>query len=304
MDERQLRVIRAVHDRGGVSAAAETLRLTPGAVSQHLAALQREFPIPLTARQGRRLVLTEAGIRLSMAGIRVSEAMALAKMSVSEFINDESGTVSLSAFHSAALNWFPALVAALNEPGAPTLKFSDEDVSELDAPGLTGDHDLVVAHRLPHERSWPTDRISVTALLTEPIDVALAADHPLATHNELPLDELARSEWIAAPTGFALERALGVLAAAAANPLNIVHQVNRLSIVAALVRSTTTVALMPRYTSGPLPGVVLRPIARFPLVRQIDMLSRPEVALRASVPRVGRELLGIAARSKSSSPRA
>src|SRR4028119_109426 len=47
--------------RGGVAAAAAVLHLTPSAVSQQLAALQRDVGVPLTRQVGRRLRLTPAG---------------------------------------------------------------------------------------------------------------------------------------------------------------------------------------------------------------------------------------------------
>ncbi|MBX9244861.1 LysR family transcriptional regulator, partial [Actinotalea ferrariae] len=53
MDARQLETLRAVHERGGVTAAARALHLTPSAVSQQLAALQRHAGVTLVERVGR-----------------------------------------------------------------------------------------------------------------------------------------------------------------------------------------------------------------------------------------------------------
>ena len=66
MDVRQLVILRELGDRGSVTAVAEALLVTPSAVSQQLAALQRAVPVALTRRRGRTLVLTEALIRVSM----------------------------------------------------------------------------------------------------------------------------------------------------------------------------------------------------------------------------------------------
>ena len=48
MDERQLSVLRELAERGSLVAAARALHVTPSAVSQQLAALQRSCPAPLT----------------------------------------------------------------------------------------------------------------------------------------------------------------------------------------------------------------------------------------------------------------
>uniref|UniRef100_UPI000AC3BA4A helix-turn-helix domain-containing protein n=1 Tax=Streptomyces scabiei TaxID=1930 RepID=UPI000AC3BA4A len=62
LDPRRLRVLRAVALRGGVVDAAKVLHLTPSAVSQHLAQLEREVGQPLVDRSRRRAGLTPAGL--------------------------------------------------------------------------------------------------------------------------------------------------------------------------------------------------------------------------------------------------
>src|SRR3954469_25220402 len=64
IDVRRLLLLRELHARGTVAAVAEALAYSPSAVSQGLAALQREAGVPLTERVGRRLQLTAAGLRL------------------------------------------------------------------------------------------------------------------------------------------------------------------------------------------------------------------------------------------------
>ena len=65
LDLHRLRVFRAVVTTGSVSGAAATLGYTPSAVSQHLAALQRETGVALVERSGRGIVPTAAGVVLA-----------------------------------------------------------------------------------------------------------------------------------------------------------------------------------------------------------------------------------------------
>src|SRR2546423_13197440 len=60
IDVRRLVLLRELHARGTVAAVADALAYSPSAVSQGLAALQREAGVPLTERVGRRLRLTQA----------------------------------------------------------------------------------------------------------------------------------------------------------------------------------------------------------------------------------------------------
>ena len=77
-----LQILRELRALGSVTAVAEALNVTPSAVSQHLAALQRGFRTPLTRREGRRLILTPAGEVLATAGAEAIDAMAAASNSV------------------------------------------------------------------------------------------------------------------------------------------------------------------------------------------------------------------------------
>ncbi len=60
VDLRRLRALRAVADHGTLAAAAEALHLTPSAVSQQLAALERELGHALLEPAGRSVRLTPA----------------------------------------------------------------------------------------------------------------------------------------------------------------------------------------------------------------------------------------------------
>src|SRR3954468_4568214 len=61
LDVRRLRVLREVAARGSLTGAAEALSYTPSAVSQQIAALEREAGATLLERRPRGVLLTEAG---------------------------------------------------------------------------------------------------------------------------------------------------------------------------------------------------------------------------------------------------
>src|SRR5665647_2734002 len=75
MDPVALETLRAVGTHGGVTPAATVLHVTPSAVSQQLARLQREVGVPLTERVGRGLRLTPAGQALAAAAVDVAVAL-------------------------------------------------------------------------------------------------------------------------------------------------------------------------------------------------------------------------------------
>ncbi|NYD79253.1 LysR family transcriptional regulator [Arthrobacter cupressi] len=113
MDVRQLQVLRELGELGSVKAVAEAMMVTPSAVSQQLTLLQRSAGVPLTRKDGRNLVLTDAGRVLADAGGAVIRAMADAHAAIGGYHDDPAGTVSVSAFHSAGQAIFGRLAGRL-----------------------------------------------------------------------------------------------------------------------------------------------------------------------------------------------
>jgi DNA-binding transcriptional LysR family regulator len=289
MDERQLRILRELDELGSVTAVAEALLVTPSAVSQQLRLLQRTIPVPLTERSGRRLVLTPAGQALADAAIEVEAALARARRAVEEFVAEPAGTVSVAAFHSAALVFFPRLLRALAEPGSPRVELADQDVAQEEFPKLTREYDLVLAHRFDHAPPWPRT-VTATPLLHEPLDIALPVDHRLTAKPRLTPQDVAAEPWVSVHDGFPVLPLLEAIATAAGHRPDRVHRVNEFTVVAEVVAAGGGIALLPRWTTRPHPGVVLRPLAGVRARRHIDVLARPERAARRAVRTVAGEL--------------
>ncbi len=276
MDAAHLRLLRELGDRGSVAAVAAAQHVSASAVSQQLAHLQARVPVPLTVRRGRTLVLTAAGEALAAAGTRVDEALTSAREAVGAFLESDERPVRVSAFHSAGLALFGPLLRELD--GIPPLHLADADVAHRDFPGLTADHDLVIAHRLAHDAPWPVDRVVATPLLTEALDIALPATHPRCARRErLRAIDVADERWVSVHPGFPLAGVLDHLAAHVGRPLDIAHRINEFSVTAEVVRAGAAIAVLPRRrpTARRSPGRgCLRPLVDLPLVRHASTPSR------------------------------
>ncbi|GAA4656514.1 LysR family transcriptional regulator [Arthrobacter cryoconiti] len=294
MELHQLQMLRELGELGSVKAVAEALSVTPSAVSQQISLLQRQVDTPLTRKDGRNLVLTDAGKVLADAGADVINAMATAHAAIGVYQHDGSGTVSVSGFHSAGQALFAPLVRRLallreNESdgaaGVPRVRLTDEDVAQQDFPALTARYDLVLAHRMDHSPAWPQKQVHVIPLAHEPLDIALAVDHPLAAHESLSPQDVVNYPWVASRSGYSPADVLSAIGAVASRPVNVVHRINDYSTAAALVSTGDVIGLLPRFTSSPAlsPGVTLRPLTGISTRRRIDLLVRPENLKRTSV---------------------
>jgi DNA-binding transcriptional LysR family regulator len=289
MDERQLRILRELGELGSVTAVAEAMLVTPSAISQQLRLLQRSVRVPLTERDGRRLVLTDAGQALAGAAIEVETALARARHTVEEFVDRPEGEVSVAAFHSAAAAFFPLLLRALAGPDAPVPRLADKDVPQEDFPRLTREYDIVLAHRLVHAPVWPST-VTVTTLLREPLDVAMPADHPLAARDRVTPMDVADEPWITVHDGFPVMATIDAIAAAAGRRLHLAHRINEFAVAAEVVAAGGGLALMPRWTTRRHPALALRPLSGVQARRHIDALYRPERTARRAVHTVLTEL--------------
>jgi len=293
MDVRALRALRAVATQGGVTAAARVLHLTPSAVSQQVALLERAVGVPLTERVGRGVRLTVAGEALAAAAVDVEVALERAEAAVDRLRTHPTGTVRVSAFASGAQLLLPGLldrVAAL--PGV-VVECSDDDVAQDAFVGLTDEIDVVVAHRGDDSPGWGPG-VVVRPLLREPLDVALAPGHPLAGRAALEPADLVDQDWVAVREGFPVARVLDAIGTRAGAPPRVRHRINDFHVAAALVGAGHGIALLPRYTFGADPRVRLVPLAGVRAGRHVEALLRPDRAERLVVQRVLDELVALA----------
>jgi len=282
----QLQILRELSALGSVTAVADALHVTPSAVSQQLAALQRGVRTPLTRRNGRTLALTAAGRVLAEAGAEALDAMAAARGALDAFEQDSAGVVTVSGFHSAGQALFGALLRDLaGSDDSPTVQLTDEDVAQSEFPALTARYDLVLAHRMEHSEPWPSQGVRSLTLVREPLDVAVAASHPLAARRAVTPADVAGERWVTSRIGYSPDDVLRAIAAVANIAPRVQHRVNDYATVAATIAAGDAVGMLPRYTSR---SVDDREIVRIPLLgvsthRLIDVLARPETLRRRSV---------------------
>jgi len=199
LDVRRLRVLHAVSAYGSVTAAAAALGYSAPAVSQQLAALERETGMKLTERVGRGLALTPAAVILVGHTDALLARLDAAEADLAALRDQVAGHVSLAAFASAARSIVPAAWAAL-AASAPQVRI---DVTQMEPEEalpalLRGETDVAVVHEydlLPRPLDPLFER---RELLPDPVLLAVPADHPLAGSDApVPLSALSGQPFLA-----------------------------------------------------------------------------------------------------------
>jgi DNA-binding transcriptional LysR family regulator len=198
LDPRRVLTFREVARQSSFSRAAEALSLTQPAVSQQIAALERQLGTRLLERGPGGLSLTEAGELLLGHADVLSDRLELASGQLDELVAEQGRLVRVAAFPSALASRVPSAVARLTERH-PEVK---ADVMEGTAEELVTLVRSGVAHVsvnfqdavLPRREHEGTARID---LEEEPFCALLPLDHPLAGTGPLRLEQLARETWVA-----------------------------------------------------------------------------------------------------------
>src|SRR3954453_4394459 len=115
LDVRRMRVLREVAVQGSFSAAAEALSFTQSAVSQQIAALEREAGTVLVQRNARGVRLTEAGEALVRHADAVLARLAEAEAGLGAIAGLRGGRLRMASFESAGATLMPLAIAEFRE---------------------------------------------------------------------------------------------------------------------------------------------------------------------------------------------
>src|ERR687885_1778191 len=115
LDIRRMRVLREVAIRGSFSAAAEALSFTQSAVSQQIAALEREAGTVLVQRSARGVRLTEAGEALVRHTEAILARLAEAEAELEAIAGLRGGRLRMAAFESAGATLMPLAIAEFRQ---------------------------------------------------------------------------------------------------------------------------------------------------------------------------------------------
>ena len=201
LDVKRLRVLRAVADRGSFSAAAESLAYTQSAVSQQIAALEREAHTTLVERSARGVRLTEAGRALVKHADVILARLADAEAELEAIAGLRGGRLRLVSFPTAGATIMPRAIAVFRERH-PFVELSLEPAEPPEALDKlrTGACDIALTIDAPFA-STEEEGVDKVHLLDDPVYVAMPIGHPLAREPEIRLADLASDPWIGGSSG-------------------------------------------------------------------------------------------------------
>jgi DNA-binding transcriptional LysR family regulator len=196
LDVKRMRVLKEVADRGSFSAAAEALSYTQSAVSQQIAALEREAGTQLVQRGSRGIKLTDAGETLVRHADAIITRLADAEAELEAIAGGSGGRLRMAAFPTVGATLMPLAIATFRKQH-PGVELAMSQLEPVDSVPLLKAGELDIALTIePDESVEASESIERTHLFDDTMHAVLAADHPLAAKARLRLKDLSEESWI------------------------------------------------------------------------------------------------------------
>jgi DNA-binding transcriptional LysR family regulator len=195
LDVKRMRILKEVADRGSFSAAAEALSYTQSAVSQQIAALEREASTQLVTRGSRGIKLTEAGEALVRHADAILTRLADAEAELEAIAGLRGGRLRMAAFPTVGATLMPLAIATFRERH-PDVELTVRQLEPEDSLPLLKSGDIDIALTIEPSALEDSEGLDSTFLLDDPMFAALPLNHPLAHKSRIRLKDLAGASWI------------------------------------------------------------------------------------------------------------
>src|SRR5215469_1883642 len=265
IDARRLRLLLELSRRGTVTAVAEALAYTPSAISQQLAALEREAGVPLLDHVGRRVALTPAGAVLARYAESVLVLLEEASATLAATRAGLTGPLLIGAFPSAARSILPPVLVTLGRDH-PGLELMVTELDPVAVPGAlrTGAVDVALTFVYDYVPAEPDPGLDTEPLLDEIVYLATPARAGVGQEaaGAASIQDCRDAHWIAgSPDTLCHTMVIRACQASGFTP-RIRHHADDFATVLALVAAGLGVSLIPELgVTGPPPGVALTALA-------------------------------------------
>lgn len=279
-----LRRMRALHEfaaRGTIARAAEALHYTPSAVSQQLAALERDVGVPLYEQVGRRLRLTPSGRMLAQHASEMLAAEERARADVERAQTSLSASLTVGVMATFAASLLPTTLRILSEQ-EPGIYVSTREVSPEVALEAVHDGDFDMTFVL----DYPETPVSLDLGLRSTVAAVerlyvVVAEHQHEPGGPVDLADFAEWGWIASGAGTDFWRAFLATCRQAGFEPYVRHEIDSQSTALSMAAAGLGATLIADLGLTPLPehARVLQirnpPLRRLLLVRRGSTVDRP-----------------------------
>ncbi|MBD2181157.1 LysR family transcriptional regulator [Aerosakkonema funiforme] len=270
----QLQAFLAIAETGSFQQAARKCGVTQSTISRQIQSLETDLGLQMFHRS-TQAKLTLAGERFLPRARKICQEWDNATQELSELLAGKQPELCVAAIPSiCAYNLPPVLQKFCQDYPAVQLRVtslgSDRALKVL-KDGLV-DVAIVMNNRF----LTASPEMVVDVLYTEPIEVLMAANHPLAMYERIPWSEITRYPQVVFKVGYGMQRLVQDQFQRLGAPMNAVLELNTLDAFRGMVRQGDAIALLPKTAVIDAhydPTLVVRSTGEPTLKRQVVLVT-------------------------------
>lgn len=282
----QLEAFLLVSETGSFQKAAKRCGVTQSTISRQIQALEAELDAPLFHRAAQ-IKLTVAGETLLVKARRICQDWRQVSQEISDLMAGKQPELCIAAIHSVCSYLLPPVLQAFCEEYSHvqlrvTALGSDRSLKVL-RDGLVD-----VAIVMDNERLTTSPEMNVQTLYEEPVEVLMAAGHPLTEFNSVSWAALAKYPQVIFKDGYGMQRLVQTQFEQSGGELQAALELNTLDAFRGVVRQGNLIALLPQSAlteSRQDPTLAVRSTASPTLTRRVVLVTTRD---RITIPLIQR----------------
>ena len=282
----QLQAFLAVAETGSFQQAAHQCGLTQSTISRQVQGLEAELSLPLFHRNAQAK-LTIAGERFFPRARKICQEWRIASEELADLRAGKQPELCVAAIHSMCAQYLPPVLQHFCQE-YPDVQLRVTSLGSDRAIKVLKDGLVDVAIVMNNRFLTTTPELVVDTLYDEPVEVLMAANHPLTQFDRVPWQEIARYPQVVFKDGYGMQRLVQEQFQRQGVTLNAALELNTLDAFRGIVRQGELVALLPHSAIVDAltdPTLAVRSTADPSLVRQVVLVTSQD---RLQIPPIQR----------------
>jgi len=240
----QLQAFLAVTETKSFQQAAQRCGVTQSTISRQVQSLEAELGMPVFHRNAQAK-LTVAGDRLLYRARKICHEWSQAVAEFEELRQGKQPELCVAVIHSVCAYHLPPVLQEFCH-SYPEVQLRVTSLGSDRALKVLRDGLVDAAIVMNNRFLTASSDMVVDSLFEEPIEIMMAASHPLAQHNQVPWTELAQFPQVVFKDGYGMQRLVQEQFQRQNLELKSILELNTLDAFRGIVKRGSAVALLPR----------------------------------------------------------
>ncbi|HIK29003.1 MAG: LysR family transcriptional regulator [Oscillatoriaceae bacterium SKW80] len=276
----QLQAFLAVAETGSFQQAARKCGVTQSTISRQIQGLETALGLPLFHRSAQAK-LTIGGERFFPHARKIYQEWQIAQQELADLLAGKQPELCVAAIHSVCAYCLPPVLQKFVQ-NYPEVQLRVTSLGSDRALKVLKDGLVDIALVMNNRFLTASPEMVVEILYNEPLEILMAANHPLTQYETVPWAELGRYPQVVFKDGYGMQRLVQEQFERRGIKLKVALELNTLDAFRGVVRQGEQIALLPQLAlveASNDPSLAIRPLATGsgfsepPLTRQVVLVT-------------------------------